>query len=257
MPITGKRELSFKKAPFFFKNTQRNFPIQLVIPERNSTFSKLLLQAFQRIQTNSTCMTQLILILISLVISNQDATNSPLASISFNKEYPDHPMIISALESKGHINQEHIQFILQENESINHKIALIFTLGTKVSSHTNSDLLLSAIKRQYEVQSVYQLNNSPQHAELMACYAYLMGMESTYDVSKALDIAQRAFQFQPNNFAIEFVYRLLQAHQAYGSDYCELFKTLNKLKYRENTNLNPGFLTLALDYAHPFETYCN
>lgn len=196
------------------------------------------------------------LFLIMMMMGFSQKPQSPLEAIRIESFYKDHPMVQQSLQSRGKITAEICDFLVNSTENINHKLAIINALGMKVSSHANTDTLHIAICRTYQVQSVYQLTNTQENAELMASYAYLMALESSFDVQKAHDIVQRARRLQPDNQAVEFVYALLNAQMAFGTDYCDLFKSFQKLSKKAIPNLNPEVLKLALDYADLYKSYC-
>lgn len=181
---------------------------------------------------------------------------SPLEAIRIECFYKDHPMVQLSLQSQGKITSEISDFLVNSSEDINHKLAIINALGMKVSSHSNTDTLNRAICKAYQVQSLYQLTNTKSNIELMAAFAYLMAMESSFDVQKAHDLAQRARRLQPDNQAVEFVYALLSAQLAFETDYCDLFKSFQKLSKKAIPNLNPEVLKMSIDYADLYKSYC-
>lgn len=196
------------------------------------------------------------LFLIMMMMGFSQKPQSPLEAIRIESFYKDHPMVQQSLQSHGKITAEISDFLINSSEDINHKLAIINALGMKVSSHANTDTLNVAICKEYQIQSVYQLSNTRANAELMASYAYLMAMESSFDVQKAHDLAQRARRLQPDNQTIEFVYALLNAQMAFGTDYCDLFNSFQKISKKAIPNLNPDVLKLAMDYADLYKSYC-
>jgi len=202
-------------------------------------------------------MLRLLLFSLTLFLVLDASADSPLTSIKFHAVAKDHPLVKKALISSGQINQEMIDFLLDKGNPVATKLCIINALGYKVSSTDNSRAFLQAIQLVKGVQSVYKLEKSEEHAELMICYAYLMAMESYFDVRKAQDIVNRAQRYAPENFAVAFVAALLHAQRVQQDDFCEVYVSMNRLRKMTNYNLPEEIFKNATDYTDLYLSYCN
>lgn len=202
-------------------------------------------------------MLRVLLLFIFLFSVAPASADSPLTSIVFHTSAKEHPLVKLALSSSGRISPEITEYLIKAENPVGTKLCIINALGYKVSSTENSRAFLKAIQEAKGVQSIYKLDNNGESAELMACYAYMMAMESYFDVKKAGEIANRAQRYAPDNFAVAFVAALIHAQNIQQDDFCEVYLSLNRLRKKQNNNLPDEIFKVATDYTDLYFSYCN
>lgn len=163
----------------------------------------------------------------------------------------DVPLVQKALNSKGKITEEMIEFIYSDVNPLELKLAIINAIGWKVKGLTNSQKFFKYVmnKKNYKTDfgGDYTAFNWNATADELICYAYMKALDNYFDVSNAFEVADLALKKNPNSFAVNMIYNLIKAQglTAFG-EYCSASKMCNTLKN------NPNLTTDMKKEAMPF-----
>ena len=178
-------------------------------------------------------------LILILLISQYTFADSPLTSTDFYKAYMDVPLVQKALNSKGKITNEMLEYIYEETNPLEIKLALINAVGWKFEGLKNSRKLFAYImkKKKYKVdflgkQRAFYANAT---SDELICYSYMKALDNYFDVSDALDVASLALKKSPKSFAVNMIYNLIKAQGliSYGET-CYAKKMFNPLKNNPN-----------------------
>jgi hypothetical protein len=183
------------------------------------------------------------LLILILLISQYTFADSTLTSTDFYKAYLDVPLVQEAINSKGKINNEMLEYIYEETNPLEFKLALINAVGWKFEGLKNSRKLFAYImkKKKYKVdflgkQRAFYVNAT---SDELICYSYMKALDNYFDVSDALDVASLALKKSPKSFAVNMIYNLIKAQGlSLHDEYCYAANLFRTLKNNPNLNLD-------------------
>lgn len=181
--------------------------------------------------------------------------DSPITSTEFYSLYLDLPLVQQATKTDGNLSQEMMVFLGDENQKLEHKIALINAIGWDHKNNNSKKFLTYIIhKRKYAgvfKDNDYGLLMDYGTPEEQICYAYLKANEDYFNLSSAFEMANQA-KMKSNSFGVHFVFQLIKA-QIYFSihEHCQARKPF--LDLRDNKNFKDVFqenaMPLLLEYV--------
>ena len=198
------------------------------------------------------------LLILILLISQYTFADSPLTSTDFYKAYMDVPLVQDALNSKGKITEEMLEFIYSDTNPLEIKLAIINAIGWKVKGLTNSQKFFKYVmnKKNYKTDfgGDYTAFNWKATADELICYAYMKALDNYFDVSDAFSIASLALKKNQNSFAVNMIYDLIkvQGLTAYGES-CYASKTFSTL--RNNPKLEMDMKNEAIPFIFEYMDY--
>lgn len=197
------------------------------------------------------------IVLIFLLVTKSYA-DSPLTSIEIWRAFPENLEIQNALKTKKMSNST-LEFILNEENSLELRICVINALGWNMNSKkNNSRKLLKAILEKYRVKSIDKLNEK-KNSEILSCYSYLYAMDNYLNMDKILSCTRQAVALDPENKAVSFVYSLIQSQNYFlTKDWCKLYLTFENFKKKEFNfkNIDNNLIKLTSDYINVYNKYC-
>lgn len=203
----------------------------------------------------------LTIICFTLNLSNLLA-DSPLTSTEFYQGYLDIPMVKKALNNKGKITTELIEFIAKEDTPLDVKLAIINATGWKIKTTQNAESYLKYIvkhKKYNSGYSDYMSFKSAASPEELICYAYLSALDNYFDVSDAYRIAALAQSKASDSYAINMITALIKAQVLTSIDEtCQvamLFKTI-KTKQEFKIDVRKEAQTLMHEYIDDISANC-
>ncbi len=175
------------------------------------------------------------LLILILLISQYTFADSPLTSTEFYKAYMDVPLVQEALNSKGKITEEMLEFIYSDTNPLEIKLAIINAIGWKVKGLTNSQKFFKYVmnKKNYKTDFGGNYIAFKWYAtrDELICYSYMRAMDNYFELADAFDIAIEAQRKHSDSFAVNMIYNLIKAQglTAYGES-CYASKTFSSLK---------------------------
>jgi hypothetical protein len=170
----------------------------------------------------------------------------------------DVPLVQEALNSKGKITDEIIEYIYADTNPLEIKLAIINAIGWKVRGLTNSQKFFKFVMNKKKYKSDfggdYTAFNWNATADELICYAYMKALDNYFDVSDAFSVASLALNKNPNSFAVNMIYNLIKAQgiTAYGES-CYASKTFSTL--RNNPKLEMDIKNEAIPFIFEYMDY--
>ena len=140
--------------------------------------------------------------------------DSPLTSTYFATFYYEYPVVALA-ESVGMINDEIAAYLLDENNPIDVKAAVINAMGWSYDGTGNAKLFKEYLAKSYGI-STEQINPASLRADELMCLGYLMAMDDYFVVDDAIHILQMAADKKKSGFTIHLILCMTQAQKAMG-----------------------------------------
>ena len=196
----------------------------------------------------------ILLILFTLSI-NVVFADSPLTSTNFYQAYLDIPMVKEANVSKGEITTKMMEYIDNENNPLEIKLAIINAIGWKYKGLKNSRKFLKYVlnKKKYKLEFLSKTTafKFKATADELICYAYMKALDNYFNVSDACNTAELSLKKNPNSFGVAMIYNLIKAQAltsigetCYGS---QLFLAL-----KDNPNLKMDMRKESMSYIFEY-----
>ena len=200
----------------------------------------------------------LLLILFTLSINTVFA-DSPLTSTDFYKAYLDVPLVQEASLSKGRITNEMMEYIDDDANPLDVKLAIINAIGWERKGMMVSKLFFLYVKKKKNYHEnfgeFYDYMSFKWYAtrDELICYSYMRAMDNYFDVVEAYDVAYEASQKYPNSFAVTMIYNLIKAQglTSFGET-CYMSKLFLSLK--DNPKLKMDMRKESMSYVFEYMT---
>jgi hypothetical protein len=202
-------------------------------------------------------MKKLFLILIFTFSINSVFADSPLTSSVFYQAYLDMPIVQEAFKSKGKITNEMMEYIDNDANPLDIKLAIINAIGWDHNGLINSKIFFMYVmknkKYKTDFSGDYMAFRWYATTDELICYAYMKAMDNYFDVVDAFDIASDALKKSPDSFAVNMIYNLIkcQGLTAFG-EYCYASKMFLTLK--DNPKLKMDMRKESLSYVFEYMT---
>ena len=155
------------------------------------------------------------LLILFLVISQYTFADSPLTSTDFSQAYLDIPIVQEAFKSKGRITNEMMEYIDNDANPLDVKLAIINAIGWDHQRLMNSKIFFMYVmnKKKYKADfsGDYMAFKWYATSDELICYAYMKALDNYFDVVDAFDIASDAIKKSPDSFAVNMIYNLIKA----------------------------------------------
>jgi hypothetical protein len=198
----------------------------------------------------------LLLLLLNFSINSVFA-DSPLTYTDFYKAYMDVPMVQEAFKSKGKITNEMMEYIDNDANPLDIKLAIINAIGWDHKGLMNSKIFFMYVmnKKKYKTDfsGEYMAFKWYATSDELICYAYMRAMDNYFDVVEAFDIAGDALRKSPDSFAVNMIYNLIKAQGLTAFDeYCYSSKMFLKLK--DNPKFKMDMRKESMSYVFEYMT---
>lgn len=152
--------------------------------------------------------------------------DSPLTSTNFYNSYLDVSIVKEASLSKGRITNNILKYLVNEQNPLDVKLAIINALGWNHKGVNNSKVFFNYVmnlkdyKSNKIVSSFTNFKWSASRDELI-CFAYLKSLDNYFNIDDAFTIASEAQRKYPNFLTVNFVFNLLKAQTITSvGEYC-------------------------------------
>ena len=198
----------------------------------------------------------LLLLLLTFSINSVFA-DSPLTSTDFFKAFMDISMVQDASTSKGRITNEMMEYLDNEANPLDVKLAIINAIGWDHKGVMNSKMYFMHVMNKKKYKSDFggdfmAFKWNATRDELI-CFSYLQGLDNYFDVVDAFEIAEEALRKSPNSFAVNIIYNLIKAQglTTYNES-CYASKMFLTLK--DNPKLKMDMRKESLSYVFEYMT---
>ncbi len=177
---------------------------------------------------------------ISLFASLRLRADSPLTSTFWANQYKEVPIINEVIQKAKSGDQiftkKHYDFLIDSKNLIAHKLTLINANGWNLNGLNNSKGLLESFFSKYKVKNENEFIEKANSHDLIV-YAYCLAMDNYFDVSKAANIAEKAYKKnteieKENSYAVNLIYAIIicQIYLDDISSWCNIFLIPNNVK---------------------------
>ncbi len=165
------------------------------------------------------------------------------------------PLVQNALNCKGKITNEMLEFIYSDTNPLEEKLAIINAIGWNKNGMMNSKMFFMYVMNKKKYQSDYggdymAFKWDATRDELI-CFAYMKALDNYFDVVDAYIIAGEAAIKYPDSFAVSMICNLIKALglTAY-EEYCYSSKMFLSLK--DNSKLKLDMKKEAMTYVFEY-----
>jgi hypothetical protein len=196
----------------------------------------------------------LLFLLLTLSINSVFA-DSPLTSTDFYKAYMDIPMVQEASLSKGRMTNEMMEYIDDDANPLEIKLAIINAIGWEHRGIMNSKMYFMFVmsKKKYKTEfggdfMAFKWNATRDE---LICYSYMKALDNYFDVTDAFEMAGEAVRKYPDSFAVNMIYNLIKSQglTAFG-EYCYASKWFLTLK--DNSKLKMDMRKESMIYVFEY-----
>ena len=175
----------------------------------------------------------------------------------------DIPLVQEALYSKGKISTELIEYISDDTNPLDIKLAIINAIGWDHNGMMISKMFFMAVmqKKKYQTEfggefSAFKWNATRDE---LICFAYMKSLDNYFDVVDAYEMAGEAVRKYPDSFAVNMIYNLIKAQglttfgeSCYASKLFLSLKNNSKLKM----DMRKESLSYVFDYMEDIGKNC-
>lgn len=195
----------------------------------------------------------IIVLIIGLLSSQSLFADSPLTSTNFSKAYKDSEIIQLASKTEGKLTIELMDYLSNNKNPIELKIALINALGWSFDGQNNSIMFYDYLKEKSKLEDINQAN-----ADILICYAYLKALDNYFDVEDAIIYAKKAKSKNEKSYTINIICALIEAQKAMDTDWCEVYNLTNNVRINNtlNQDMKEDSISTIFDYMDIYKDNC-
>ena len=195
----------------------------------------------------------IVVLIIGLLSSQSLFADSPLTSTNFSKAYKDSEIIQLASKTEGKLTIELMDYLSNNKNPIELKIALINELGWSFDGQNNSTIFYNYLKEKSKLEDINEAD-----ANILICYAYLKALDNYFDVEDAIIYAKKAKSKNEKSYTINIICALIEAQKAMDSDWCEVYNLTNNVRINNtlNQDMKKDSISIIFDYMDIYKYNC-
>lgn len=194
---------------------------------------------------------------VAILFCAQALADSPLTSTNFAAAYSDQPMVVAASKTDGYINKYIMDYLTDEQNPVEVKMAIINEFGWKISGKNNAQTFAKYLKETRGYADEKEFLRTGKGDELLAM-AYITALDDYFDVDDAVVFADAALQKNPKSRTYNLIVGLISAQKAMDSDWCGVYQITDRI--RKDTGLKndmkPEAVKIIYDYMDIYGEYC-
>ena len=196
--------------------------------------------------------------IFSLFCEFKSYADSPLTSIDFWTIHTEDFTVQNAFRNQK-MDKSTIDFILDENNSIEIRLSVINAIGWKFNSdNKKSTALLKSILKKYKVSSIDNLLDV-SHIDILTCYTYSFALDSYKNVDNIIHLSNKISNLDPNNFYSKYIATLIKSQKnSLSAQFCNVhlvFKELRKADYF-NSEYGKKLYDKTFEYIYIYDKDC-
>lgn len=197
-------------------------------------------------------------IIFFLLINLNTYADSPLTSIDFWTIHTEDFTVQNAFRNQK-MDKSTIDFILDENNSLEIRLSVINAIGWKFKSNSkNSTALLKSVLKKYRVNSIDNLLDV-NHIDILTCYTYSLALDNYKNVDNIVQLSNRVSNLDPNNFYSKYISTLIKSQKySLSFQWCNVhlvFKELRKAEYF-NSKYGKRLYDKTFEYIDIYDKDC-
>jgi len=203
-------------------------------------------------------MKSTLLLLLFTFSINTVFADSSLTSTDFYKAYMDISIVQEASASKGKITNEMMEYIDDDANLVDVKLAIINAIGWEHKGMMVSKMYFMFVmnKKKYKTDfrgdfMAFKWNATRDE---LICYSYMKALDNYFDVTDAFEIAGETVKKYPDSFAVTMIYNLIKTQGlSLVGEYCYSSKLFLSLK--DNPKLKMDMKNEAIPFVFEYMEY--
>ncbi len=172
--------------------------------------------------------------IIALTISYLTTlADSPLTSTWFCEAYKSEKIVEIASNSNGILTTELMNYLIVKKNPIAVKMAIINQLSWDINGKDNATIFYNFLVSKQGYKSKDDFFKKGSDFELL-CMAYLKSLDNYFDVTEAVNIAEKALDKNPKSYTFNIITALIKAQQAFDTDWCKVYSLTNDVRLNES-----------------------
>ena len=171
-------------------------------------------------------------VFVTAVLTTASFADSPLTSTDFAEAYMDEPIAAAAGEANGVINERLMEYLANEYNPFDVKMAVINKLGWQFSGRNNAKHFLDYLVKNHGYSNEKKFYKKGSADELLS-YAYLKAMDNYFEVDEALKYADRAVKKNKKSRTFQLIAGLIRAQKTMDADWCEVYQITDRIRKNE------------------------
>ena len=195
-----------------------------------------------------------ILLLGAVFLSvNTVFADSPITSTPFHEAYYDGAIVTYAAGKKV-MDNTIADYLANDNNPIDVRIAVINAMGWDISGRNNTELYLTQVyhgKKEFTMKSL-----SPDQKLVIG---YMTIMDDYFKPEAGLLYLEEALKEMPNSRTANLIYTLAKGQEVMDEDFCKVWKYWDENMNKEglNNDFSLAGELIAYDYIKEYKGYCN
>ena len=194
--------------------------------------------------------------LFFLSVVNAD---SPITSTDFYKAYLHVPEVVDAHET-GVLSEEIAQYLLNPENSLDKKSAVINALSWDFDRKINAHLFKRYLNEKYQVKDdIDSLMKIMNDVELF-CLGYMVVMDNYFDPEKSLIYFDSTGSSIRESYTFQIINALIKTQSLIEDQdkWCRIWTTINAVETNKKlkVDMNTGGRKIILDYIKIYKDYC-
>jgi hypothetical protein len=180
------------------------------------------------------------LLFFFLFLSYNSYADSPLTSIDLWTIHTEDFTVRNAFRNQK-MDKSTIDFILDENNSLEIRLSVINAIGWKFKSNNkNSTALLKSILKRYKVNSINSLFDV-NHIDILTCYTYSLALDNYKNVDNIIQLSSKVSNLDPNNFYSKYIATLIKSQKyTLSFQWCNVYLVFKELRKADYFNSEYG-----------------
>ncbi|MFZ2957743.1 MAG: hypothetical protein WA705_12720 [Candidatus Ozemobacteraceae bacterium] len=190
---------------------------------------------------------------VFLVCSQMAFADSPITSSTISDAYAD-VAIVAKAKSAGTIDQAMMEFLSNDKNPIDVKVAVVNALGWSVDGNkTNAATYKSYLEGKYKVSGKALLNKMSPAEQLSL--GYMTVMDDYFSPTEALPLLRRAVSREGKSFTFAIIFALVKAQDAMEDDFSKVWKVMDRVFKNKNLrdDMRPQAKDIILKYAELYK----
>ena len=193
-----------------------------------------------------------------VLFSSAVFADSPLTSTDFSKAYSEVPIIIVASKTEGYLTNQLMDYLTEEKNPIDLKMAVINELGWQFKGKNNTRTFIKYLSEKRGYADEKEFLEKGKADELLAV-AYMKGLDDYFDVKNTLLYAEKALKQNPNSRTYNLIAGLLKAQKAMDDSWCKVYQITDNIRKNDKleNDLKPEAVKIIYDYMDIYGEYCS
>ena len=196
-------------------------------------------------------------IFVLLMVSSVSLADSPLTSTSFSKAYHDYPIVITASQANGVLTPQLMDYLANEYNQIDVKMAVINELGWNTKNKNNAELYMTYLKNKYGYKNEKKFLKKGKKDDLLTM-AYLKALDNYFTVTEAVKYAESALKKNESSRTVNLIAGLIRAQQAMDGNWCEVYQITDRVRNNKQleNDMKPEAISIIYEYMDIYQDSC-